>query len=473
MSRPRGPRSPIWRVNVSDPLWTASDAAKATGGRLSADGWTASGVSIDTRSLKKDELFVALKDQRDGHDFVTAAFEAGASAALVERESGAGPELAVEDTLLALRALGAFARQRCGATRVAVTGSVGKTSVKEALAAVFNAAGKGHASARSFNNHWGAPLTLARMPQDTERAVFELGMNRAGELTDLSGLVKPHIAAITRVAEAHMAFFDSLDAVAGAKAEIFTGLDEDGVAVINADDERAGILRAAAGERRIVTFGRAADAGVRILSYDPLDEGGEGEMSVFGETVAFTVPVAGAHWAENAACVFACAAMADVSPATVADALASFEAPAGRGGAAPAAIGAAKTRFTLIDDSYNANPASMRAAIASLASKRPANGGRRIAVLGEMLELGEHSESYHAGLAEPLADAGVDLVFVSGDLMEALWANLPRARRGGRFSSPEEMTAALEREIRDGDVVLVKGSNASGVSRVAAALKGG
>ncbi len=458
---------------MSDPLWTATDAAKATGGWLTGGDWTASGVSIDTRSLKPGELFVALKDQRDGHEFVAGAFEAGAAAALVEHEIGAGPELVVDDTLQALRDLGTFARDRCDATRVAVTGSVGKTSVKEALAAVFNAAGKGHASARSFNNHWGAPLTLARMAKDTERAVFELGMNHAGELADLSGLVKPHVAAITRVAEAHMAFFDSLDAVAEAKAEIFSGLDDDGVAVINADDERAGILRAAAGKRRVVTFGRAADADVRVLSYAPLDGGGEGEISVFGETVAFTVPVAGAHWAENAACVFACAAMADVSPATVADALASFEAPAGRGGAASVAMGEAKTRFTLIDDSYNANPTSMRAAIASLGSRRPGNGGRRIAVLGEMLELGGKAESYHADLAEPLADARVDLVFVSGDLMEALWTNLPQARRGGRFSSTKEMTAALDREIRDGDVVLVKGSNASGVSRVAAALKGG
>lgn len=456
---------------MTDPLWRAEDAAAATGGRLTGGPWVANGVSIDTREIRADDLFVALKDQRDGHEFVASAFGNGASAALVERESGAGPELVVDDTLQALRDLGAAARERSDARRVAVTGSVGKTSVKEALAAVFEKAGRAHASARSFNNHWGAPLTLARMPADTRRAVFELGMNHAGELTDLSGLVKPHIAAITRIGEAHIGFFKSLEAIADAKAEIFSGLEADGVAVINADDPQSGRLRAAAGDRRIVTFGRAADADARILDYRSGDTGGEGEIAVFGETVKFQIPIPGAHWAENAACVFACAAMADVDAQTTAAALSAFQAPAGRGGVIQAS--ADGKPFTLIDDSYNANPVSMRAALAALGGRQPEGEGRRIAVLGEMLELGDDAAGYHARLAGPIAAAGVDLVFVSGELMGALWDALPASARGGRYASGGEVSDALRGAIRPGDVVLVKGSNASGMSRVAAALKGG
>ncbi|WP_027068151.1 UDP-N-acetylmuramoyl-tripeptide--D-alanyl-D-alanine ligase [Euryhalocaulis caribicus] len=456
---------------MTDPLWRAEDAAAATGGRLTGGPWVANGVSIDTREIKADDLFVALKDQRDGHEFVASAFGNGASAALVERESGAGPELVVDDTLQALRNLGAAARERSDARRVAVTGSVGKTSVKEALAAVFAKAGRAHASARSFNNHWGAPLTLARMPADTRRAVFELGMNHAGELTDLSGLVKPHIAAITRIGEAHIGFFKSIEAIADAKAEIFSGLEADGVAVINADDPQSGRLRAAAGDRRIVTFGRAADADARILDYSSGDTGGEGEIAVFGETVKFQIPIPGAHWAENAACVFACAAMADIDARTTAAALSAFQAPAGRGGVIQAS--ADGKSFTLIDDSYNANPVSMRAALAALGGRQPEGEGRRIAVLGEMLELGDDAADYHARLAGPIAAAGVDLVFVSGELMGALWDALPASARGGRYASGGEVSDALRGAIRPGDVVLVKGSNASGMSRVAAALKGG
>lgn len=455
---------------MTEPLWRAGDAEAATGGRLTGDDWAANGVSIDSREIGAGDLFVALKDQRDGHEFVASAFENGAVAALVESESGEHNELVVADTLLALRDLGMAARDRSSARRVAVTGSVGKTSVKEALAAVFREAGRAHASARSFNNHWGAPLTLARMPADTERAVFELGMNHAGELTDLSGLVKPHIAAITRIAEAHLGYFGSLEAIADAKAEIFSGLDEDGVAVINADDAHAPRLRAAAGGKRVVTFGRAAEADVRILDYRSV-EGGEGEISVFDQRLAFSLPIPGEHWAENAACVFACAAMADVPPETTVKALAGFEAPAGRGQVMT--LKTVSGDYTLIDDSYNANPASMQAALAALGARQPVGGGRRIAVLGEMLELGGEAAEYHANLAAPIAAAGVDLVFVSGELMEALWGALPEGVRAARFAHGKDAIGAVKDAIRPGDVVLVKGSNASGMGRVAAALKGG
>jgi len=456
---------------MTEPLWRGEDAAAATGGWLAAGAFIAEGVSIDSRETAHGDLFVALKDNRDGHDFVGAAFEAGAAAALVERPSGQGPELVVEDTLQGLRDLGAASRERCPARRVAVTGSVGKTSVKEALAAAFTLAGRAHASARSFNNHWGAPLTLARMPADTERAVFELGMNHAGELTDLSGQVRPHVAAITRIGEAHIGQLGSLEAIADAKAEIFSGLAPDGVAVVNADDPFAPRLERAAGDRRIVRFGRAEGADARLLDYRADSEGGRGRIAVFGEEIAFRVGLSGAHWGENAACVFACAALADVERETVAGALAAFEAPGGRGGVTEESAG--DRPFTLIDDSYNANPASMRAAIGVLAARQPQAGGRRIAVLGEMLELGDEAAAYHAALAKPIADAGVDLVFVSGELMEALWGALPDRVKGARLTSGGDAAEIVRDAIRPGDVVLVKGSNASGMSRVAAALKGG
>ncbi len=459
---------------MSAPLWTAEEAHAATGGTLRGGAaWTASGVSIDSRSLAPGDLFVALKDQRDGHDFVSAAFAAGAAAALVSRPLDAGPELLVDNVLEGLRGLARAGRDRSPAIRVAVTGSVGKTGVKEALRAIFAAAGPAHASERSYNNHWGAPLSLARMPKQAARAVFELGMNHAGELAPLSALVRPHIAAVTRIAAAHMEFFDSLAAVAEAKAEVFSGLVRDGAAVIPAETPHADILAVRAGQAggRVVTFGRGEGADARVLDYRTGETGGEGEIALFGRRLAFRVPAPGAHWAENAACALACAVLAGVEADAAADALAGFAPPQGRGSAMALRIGAAD--IVLIDDSYNANPASMSAALAALGAHAPAPGGRRIAVLGDMLELGPRASDYHAALAADVEQARIDLVIAAGGLMEALWSALPQNRRLAHVAGAEGAVAALREALRSGDVVLVKGSNASGMGRVADALKRG
>ncbi len=461
-------------MTEAQPLWSASEAAAATGGALQGGtDWAASGVAIDSRALARGDIFVALTDKRDGHDFVPAAFEAGASAALVSRPLGAGPELVVDDVMQGLRDLGAAARDRSAARRVAVTGSVGKTGVKEALRTVFSAAGKAHASEKSFNNHWGAPLTLARMPRDTERAVFELGMNHAGELTELSAQVRPHVAAVTKIAPAHMAFFSSLKDIAEAKAEIFTGLAPGGAAVIPAETPHAELLAIRAGQSgaRVFTFGPCPGADACIVSYACNDNGGAGEIDLFGTRAKFSVAAPGAHWADNAACVLACAHLAGVPLDTALDALAGFAPPQGRGAAMPVSVGSAD--IVLLDDAYNANPASMAAALAALGARRPEGKGRRIAVLGEMLELGEGARDFHAALASDVDRAAVDLVIVAGELMEALWSALPDQKRAARVSGSEEAIAALKDTVRSGDVVLVKGSNASGMGRVAEALKRG
>ncbi|MCC5995663.1 MAG: UDP-N-acetylmuramoyl-tripeptide--D-alanyl-D-alanine ligase, partial [Oceanicaulis sp.] len=373
---------------MTAPLWTAADAALATGGRLSDGGWAATGVSIDTRTLQPGDLFVALKDARDGHDFARAALDKGASAVLASDPGCCeGPRLVVDDTLDALRALGQGARLRSPAIRIGVTGSVGKTSVKEALAAVLRAAGPAHWSVASYNNHWGVPLTLARMPAATRAAVFEMGMNHAGEIAGLTAQVRPHVALITKIAPAHLENLGSMEAIADAKAEIFTGLEVDGVAVIPADDDHALRLTAAAQRSRagfLFDFGHARGAAVRILRYEPQGEGGAGEMDVLGRVRPFRLAQPGAHQAVNAAGVTAAALAAGIDPELVLDVLANLTPGAGRGARHELTLKDGRT-VTLIDDSYNANPASMRAAFAALA---PRPRARKVAGGGALLELG-------------------------------------------------------------------------------------
>ncbi len=459
---------------MTAPLWTAADAALATGGRLSEGGWAATGVSIDTRTLQPGDLFVALEDARDGHDFAQAAIDKGASAVLVSRADCCdGPRLVVDDTLTGLQALGQGARLRSGAVRIGVTGSVGKTSVKEALAAVLRAAGPAHWSVASYNNHWGVPLTLARMAKSTQAAVFEMGMNHAGEIAALAAQVRPHVAVITKIAPAHLENLGSMEAIADAKAEIFSGLEADGVAVIPADDEFAPRLTKSVTASRaafLIDFGLARGAAVRVLSYSADGEGGSGEMDVMGKVRPFRLALPGAHQAVNAAGVVAAAFAAGIDAGLALDALAVLSAQAGRGARFDVQLSNGRA-VTLIDDSYNANPASMRAAFASLAARTPSAGARRIAVLGEMLELGPDSPALHAALAGPLAEAGVSAVIGVGKgmgaLLEALPANV-EARHAADWSAGAEQLDALARE---GDLVLIKGSNASGVHRIAAALK--
>ncbi len=456
------------------PLWTAAEAAKATHGQLTDGGWAATGVSIDTRTLQPGDLFVALTDQRDGHDFAQGALDAGAAAALIAKpEAARGPRLVVEDVLTALRQLGEAARDRSSAVRVGVTGSVGKTSVKEALAAVFRAAGRAHWSEKSYNNHWGVPLTLARMPKDTERAVFEMGMNHAGEIADLVSMVRPHVALITKIAPAHLENLGSMEAIADAKAEIFTALADDGVAIIPADDEFAlrlsdAVKRSKAGF--LIDFGHAPTAAVRIMRYEDGADGGVGEMDVMGRLMAFRLKLTGSHQAVNAAGVVAAALAAGVEPDQAVDALAQLEPAAGRGSVFHASLGEGRV-VTVIDDSYNANPASMRAAFSALGARQPEAGGRRVAIIGEMLELGPQSEAMHADMASPLVDAGAQLVFAVGGQAKALLDALPSNIERQWFATAEDAEAAVKKSLRSGDLLLIKGSNASRVHTLAASLR--
>lgn len=462
---------------MSGSLWSGWEAARATGGRLvGAEDWTASGVSIDTRTLEPGDLFVALKDQRDGHDFVPAAEKAGAAASIVAREdAGTGPRLVVPDVLEALQRLGVASRERNAALRVGVTGSVGKTSVKEAIAAVFRAAGPAHWSVKSYNNHWGVPLTLARMPKDTERAVFEMGMNHAGEIAALTTQVQPHIALITRIAPAHLENLGSMEAIADAKAEIFAGLAPDGVAVIPADCEFAARLSARVSESQaafLLEFGRAPHAAVRVLSWEDGPESGSGRFDVMGRLVNVNIPAPGTHQAMNAAAVMAVCVAAGIEAGMVADVLAGLTAQAGRGASFEITLEEGG-QVRILDDSYNANPVSMASAIATLGRHQPAGKGRRVAVLGEMLEIGETSPERHRELVTHLVDAGVSEVIGVGAMMEHMTAALPGSIRSHLVRSPEKAFEKLLSGLRAGDVVLIKGSNASGVHKVVASLRNG
>ena len=472
---------------MTSALWTAFEAAAATGGALCARGgdpcrwvaeeWAADGISIDTRTLKRGEIFVALADARDGHDFVKAAFEKGAPAALVARAPGDTPDgaplLLVRDTLEGLRDLARAARVRNFGKRIAVTGSAGKTSVKEMLHAALASSGSVHAADRSFNNHWGVPLTLARLPIDCEFGIFEIGMNHAGEITPLTRLVAPHVAIVTTIAPAHLEFFGSLDKIAEAKSEIFSGVAKNGAAVLPRDSSQFDLLKDRArdaGVRRIISFGEHDEADIRLVDYALKGEQGAINVSAFGEAIGFTLGAPGRHQAVNALAVIAALNAIGEPLGPALDALAGFAAGEGRGARRKIRI-AGGGEILLIDESYNANPASMAAALALLGASRPRGNGRRIAVLGEMLELGPQGPALHAALVESLIVANVDRLYVAGELMDHLWDAAPKAMRGARAETAAELASAVLADLRDGDVVMVKGSNASKVSDIARALE--
>jgi UDP-N-acetylmuramoyl-tripeptide--D-alanyl-D-alanine ligase len=453
-----------------NPLWTGVDAARATDGASAAD-WTATGVSIDTRTVAPGDLFVALRGpNHDGHDFVMTAFERGASAAMVERDMAgeyAAPLLRVGDTLAGLTALGAFARKRSHARIVAVTGSVGKTGTKEALRLALGACGSTFASAGSLNNHWGVPLSLAQMPPDATYGVFELGMNHPGEIAALTRLVRPHIAVITTVAPTHLGFFRSVEEIAAAKAEIFLGLAPGGIAILNRDNPHYPGLAAAAkaaGAAQILGFGADCKAEIRLVDCT-LEPGGSAvEAIVAGDRLRFRLNVAGRHWVMNALAVLGAVVAAGCDPKPAAAALADLVAPPGRGRRheLPWRGG----RLTLIDESYNASPPAMLAALDVLGATATGPGGRRIAVLGDMLELGGAASRFHCELAAPLAAAAVDRVFLIGNEMTALHKALPRARRGGLWPSADAAIPELLTFLRPGDVVTVKASYGVHISRI-------
>lgn len=472
---------------MSDGLWTAYEAAAATGGALCARGggeerwaaedWSAAGLSIDTRTLKPGELFVALSDKRDGHEFLRVAFERGAAAALVARAPDDAPDgaplLVVRDTMEGLRDLARAARLRNFGVRIAVTGSAGKTSTKEMLKVAFGARAKAHAADKSFNNHLGVPLTLAELPLDADYGVFEIGMNHAGEITPLVKLVKPHFAIVTTIAPAHLENLGSMEGIADAKAEIFSGLLPGGAAILPADSAYFPrlLMRAnAAGVGRVVTFGEAATADVRMLSYQDGETGGDMTLSLFGAPPrALTIGAPGKHQAMNALAVLATVSLAHAPLEPAIDALRGLGAAQGRGARREVRLGV-NLAITLIDESYNANPASMRAALSLLGSAKPRGAGRRVAALGDMLELGPDAPTMHAALAEAVVAARVDRIYTAGPLMENLWAAAPAALRARAGAAAADITPAILSDLRDGDVIMVKGSNASKISDVVKAI---
>jgi UDP-N-acetylmuramoyl-tripeptide--D-alanyl-D-alanine ligase len=457
-------------------LWTAADAAAATGGS-STECWAATGVSIDTRSLAAGDLFVALRGpNHDGHDLVGAALEGGAAAAMVDREvanlSTAAPLLRVADTLAGLTSLGAAARKRSRARILAVTGSVGKTGTKEALRLALASCGPTFASAGGLNNHWGAPLSLARMPPDAEYGIFELGMNHAGEITVLAQLARPHVAVITTVEPAHLGFFPSVEAIADAKAEIFLGLEPGGIAVLNRDNPHFARLAAAAmraGAAAVVGFGSHPEATVRLLNCVLEPGASTFDAALQDFILRCRLPVPGRHWVMNALAVLAAVIAAGADPRRAAEALARLEQLPGRGRRYELSWGGGG--LTLIDESYNASPAAMAAALAVLAATPPALGARRIAVLGDMLELGTASERLHRDLAEPLAAAKVDRVFLVGTAVAALYEALPDPIRGGLWPAADEAIPELLRFLRAGDVVTIKGSRNVGLGSIVERLR--
>ncbi len=471
---------------ASGDLWTAYEAAAATGGALCARGgdadhwiaeeWAASGVSIDTRSLKPGEIFVALQDARDGHAFLKNAFEAGAAAALVARAPEDAPEgaplLVVRDTLQGLRDLAAAARLRNFGKRIAVTGSVGKTGTKEMLRAMLGASASVHAADRSFNNHWGVPLTLASLPMHADYAVFEIGMNHAGEIAPLATMVRPHAAIVTTVGTAHIENLGSREAIAEAKAEIFQGLARGGVAVLPRDNDFFALLKQRAeeaGAAGFVTFGEHEDADFRLMDYDLAGAGGRVAARIKGASRAFEIGAPGRHHAVNALAALAAvdAVGAPLEPAIAA--LAGLRPVEGRG--ARAVLKLADGEAVLIDESYNANPESMTAAIGLLGAAAPAGAGRRIAVLGEMLELGPDAPAMHAGLVDALVAAKVDRVYATGANMRHLWDALPAAMRGLYADAAVGLVGPVLDAAGPGDVIMVKGSNASQASAIARALR--
>jgi UDP-N-acetylmuramoyl-tripeptide--D-alanyl-D-alanine ligase len=460
------------------PLWTTEAMAKAM--RAQPQGAlpdSISGLSIDTRTLNRGEAFFAIKgDARDGHEFVAQALAAGAGLAVVSKaRRGEFPAdarlLVVDDVLAALIDLARAARARSQAQVIAVTGSVGKTSTKEALLLALSADGETHASTASYNNHWGVPLSLARCPQSAKYAVFEIGMNHAGEITPLTKLVRPHVAIITTIAPVHLEFFGTLEKIADAKAEIFLGVEPGGAAVLNRDIPQFDqLVRAAKASNvaRIVSFGEHDGADARMIKCALKADCTCVHASILGTDVTYKLGAPGKHLVGNSLAVLAAAVLAGADLALAALALQKLQPASGRG-----------TRITLtvpggtallIDESYNANPASMSAALALLGQAPVTGRGRRIAVLGDMLELGDQGARLHRELAAAAA-ANADLVFCSGPLMKNLWDALPASHRGAYAETSATLEPAVLEALQAGDAVMVKGSFGSKMGPIVKALE--
>ncbi len=462
---------------MAEPLWTLGEIVAATKGAcLGAREAPVTGFSIDTRSLGKGEGFVAIRGpNRDGHAFVAAALDQGAACAIVDGTFPPGDEerlVRVGETLQALNNLGRAARARVTHTKViAVTGSAGKTGTKEALRLALAPSGSVHASAKSFNNHWGVPLSLANMPNTVSYGVFEIGMNHAGEIDMLTRLVRPEIAIVTTVAPVHLGFFRSVEEIADAKAEIFHGLEPAGVAVINRDSPYYERLKARALEygARIVGFGEAQGAEVRLLGVELEPDASKVDADILGETLRYRLGAPGRHLVQNSLAVLAAVKLAGADLKRGAAALEGLQAQAGRG--ARTLIEGPLGRIAIIDESYNANPASMRAALATLGLTPRNDFNRRVAVLGDMLELGPEGPKLHRQLAEFIDGAGVDVVFACGEMMGSLYGALPASRQGAYAKTAEELQPKLLDAVGPGDAIMVKGSLGSRMGPLVEALK--
>src|SRR5690242_2587357 len=436
-----------------------------------------SGISIDSRTLGKGDAFFAIHgENRDGHEFVDNALNAGAGVAVVAEKQRSrfpkAPLLVVADVLEGLRELGRAARARTHARVIAVTGSVGKTSTKEALRLALAADGETHASVASYNNHWGVPLSLARCPANAKYAVFEIGMNHAGEITPLTRMTQPHVAIVTTVEPVHLEYFGSVEKIADAKAEIFLGLVPGGAAVINRDNDQFERLAAAAkgaNVSRIVTFGADTQADARLVRHALQADSSTVEAVILGTPIAYKLGAPGRHIVMNSLAVLAAASLAHADLAVAALALGRLKAAVGRGARIP--LGLPNGEALLIDESYNANPASMKAAIALLGQAEIGPQGRRIAVIGDMLELGDLGPRLHAELSETLVENSIDLVYCAGPLSRALWEALPPNRRGGYAETAAALEPAVIGAVRAGDALMVKASNGSKMGPLVKALE--
>ncbi len=463
---------------TSAPLWTAADAAKAVSGTCTGT-WSATGISIDSRTVAAGDLFIALKGPSfDGHGYVVEALKKGAAAAIVHQavpESGEYHDrlIVVKDTFLALENLARAARARTDAKIIAVTGSVGKTGTKEALKLALAVQGATHATEGNLNNHWGVPLSLARMPASTQFGVFELGMNHPGEIAPLSKLVRPHAAVITTVEAAHLEFFASVADIAEEKAAIMAGLEPGGIAVMPSDNPHYARLSAAAKRygAKIVAFGTGGEATARLFAWSLTPDGTQVAAEFDDERIMYDMIVSGRHWALNSIAAIAAVKAIGGNIHLAAAALARLAAPVGRG--ARKIIKVAGGKVLLIDESYNASPAAVRVLADTMAQMhQPVGGatGRLIMVLGDMRELGPKAAELHAGLAESLKAARIDLVYTAGPMMKHLHDALPEKMRGAHAADAVSLVGILQKDMRAGDVIAVKGSHASRMDLVVEAF---
>jgi UDP-N-acetylmuramoyl-tripeptide--D-alanyl-D-alanine ligase len=463
-------------------LWNATDAVTATGGQTTGD-WNATGVSIDTRTIQPGDLFVALTDVRDGHDFVAMALEKGASAALVTHRPDDVSEdaslLIVPNVLTALEQLGAAARARTNARVIGITGSVGKTSTKEMMRIVLEAQGRTHASVASYNNHWGVPLTLARMPADTEYAIIEMGMSNPGEIAPLSKMTKPHVAMVTTVAAAHLEAFTDLSGIAIEKASIMDGLEPNGIAVLNGDIETASVLRDHLGCNTGVWFGHGDESDWKINDVRISSDATVIQANGAGDDYLFKLSVPGRHFAMNAVGVLAAVKALGADPMQAALSIVNWSPVAGRGTREVVTIdtGIEHGTIDLIDDAFNANPTSMTASLEVLAATQPIDNvgrivkGRRIAVLGDMLELGPDEIANHRDLSANEHLKSLDVIHCAGPRMKHLWDALPEGQRGEWRDTAADLAGLAKTMVDAGDVILVKGSKGSKVSVVVDAIR--